>query len=79
MGGVLTLLVAEQMEITAAAPISAPMGVQNRFLPFARLGSLVMKTTYWRGIASGSSCWINGMITANAGFPSQIGGWICTT
>ncbi len=48
MGGVLTLLVAEQMEITAAAPISAPMGVQNRFLPFARLGSLVMKTTYWQ-------------------------------
>ena len=47
MGGVLTLLVAEQMEITAA-PISAPMGVQNRFLPFARLGSLVMKTTYWQ-------------------------------
>lgn len=48
MGGVLTLLIAEQMEITAAVPISAPMGVQNRLLPFARLGSLVMKTTYWQ-------------------------------
>jgi len=32
MGGVLTLLAAEQMEITSAIPVSAPMGIQNRLL-----------------------------------------------
>lgn len=49
MGGVLTLLLAEQMHLTAAAPISAPMAVQNRAMPFARIGSLFIKTTYWKG------------------------------
>lgn len=49
MGGVLTLLLAEQMRITAAAPISAPMAVQNKAMPFARIGSLFIKTTYWKG------------------------------
>ena len=33
MGGVLTLLVAEQMEITAAAPISAPWAYRTVFCP----------------------------------------------
>lgn len=49
MGGVLTLLLAEQMELTAAAPISAPMAVQNRMMPFARVASLVVKNVAWRG------------------------------
>lgn len=47
MGGVLTLLLAEQMELTAAVPISAPMAVQNKLMPFARIGSLFVKTSYW--------------------------------
>lgn len=47
MGGVLTLLLAEQMDVCCAMPISAPMAVQNKFMPFARVGSLFVKTVYW--------------------------------
>ena len=32
MGGILTLLAAEQMEITSAIPVSAPMGIQFRLI-----------------------------------------------
>jgi len=35
MGGVLALLLAEQMKVDACVPISAPTAVQNRFLPLA--------------------------------------------
>ncbi|MGN0778061.1 MAG: alpha/beta hydrolase [Aristaeellaceae bacterium] len=49
MGGVLTLLLAEQMELTAAAPISAPMAVQNRFMPLARYAAPFMPMVWWRG------------------------------
>ncbi len=48
MGGVLTLLLAEQMEPTAVAPISAPMAVQNRLMPLARFVAPVMPTIWWR-------------------------------
>lgn len=47
MGGVLTLLLAEQMELTAAAPISAPMAVQNRLMPFARFAAPLMPRISW--------------------------------
>lgn len=47
MGGVLTLLLAEQMELTAAAPISAPMAVQNKLMPFARLASPLIPHISW--------------------------------
>lgn len=47
MGGVLALLLAEQMDITAAAPISAPMAVQNKLLFLARPASLLLKTIMW--------------------------------
>lgn len=47
MGGVLTLLLAEQMEVTAAAPISAPMAVQNKMLGLAGPASLFIKTIMW--------------------------------
>ena len=36
MGGCLTLMIAEQSDPTAIAPISAPMGVLNRWFPLAR-------------------------------------------
>ncbi len=49
MGGVLALLLAEQMEITAAAPVSAPMAVQNRFMPFARVAAPFIRHISWDG------------------------------
>lgn len=47
MGGVLTLLLAEQMDVTAAAPISAPMAVQQKMLALAGPASLFVKTIMW--------------------------------
>ena len=49
MGGVLTLILAEQMELTSAAPISAPMAVQNKMMPLARFAAPFMPTVWWRG------------------------------
>lgn len=47
MGGCLTLLLAEQMQPTAAAAISAPMGTRAP-LWAASLASPVLKTIWWR-------------------------------
>lgn len=47
MGGVLTLLLAEQMDVTAAAPISAPTAVQNKLLGLAGPASVFIKTIMW--------------------------------
>lgn len=49
MGGVITLLLAEEMELTACAPISAPMAVQNKLMPFAKLAAPFMPMTWWGG------------------------------
>lgn len=48
MGGVLTLLLAESEGMTAAIPISAPMGVQSRFMPFAGVAAPFVKTVRWK-------------------------------
>lgn len=47
MGGCLALILAEQMEVTAIAPISAPMGTKAP-LWAATLASPFMKTVWWR-------------------------------
>lgn len=47
MGGVLSLILAEQMEVTAVAPISAPMAVQNKAMALAGPASLFIKTIQW--------------------------------
>lgn len=49
MGGVLTLLLAEEMTLTACAPVSAPMAVQNKLMPFAKLAAPLMPMTWWGG------------------------------
>ena len=49
MGGCLTLILTSQGGLTACAPISAPMAVQNRFLPLAKPASLVMPVIWWKG------------------------------
>jgi carboxylesterase len=48
MGGVLALLLAEQMPVTAAIPLSAPMAVKNPLAPLARLAAPFMPVTYWK-------------------------------
>ena len=47
MGGVITLLLAEEMELTACAPISAPMAVQNKLMPLAGLAAPFVPTIWW--------------------------------
>lgn len=49
MGGVLSLILAEQMDVTSAIPISAPTAVQNRLMPFARAASIFIKNITWNG------------------------------
>ena len=45
MGGCLTLMIAEQSDPTAIAPISAPMGVLNRWFPLARFAAPFLPIT----------------------------------
>ena len=47
MGGVLALLVAEQMKVDACVPISAPMAVKNRLLPLAGVFAPPMPRIAW--------------------------------
>lgn len=47
MGGVLALLVAEQMKVDACIPISAPMAVQNRLMPLAGILAPLYKRIAW--------------------------------
>ena len=49
MGGVITLLLAEEMPLTACAPISAPMAVQNKLMPLAKFAAPLMPMTWWGG------------------------------
>ncbi|MBP3542585.1 MAG: alpha/beta fold hydrolase [Clostridia bacterium] len=47
MGGVLALLVAEQMKVDACVPISAPMAVQNPFLGLAGIAAPLIPRIPW--------------------------------
>lgn len=47
MGGVLALLIAEQMKVDACVPISAPMAAKNKLLPLAGVMSPFMKRISW--------------------------------
>lgn len=47
MGGVLSLILAEQMEVTSVVPISAPMAVKNKSMCLAGPASLFIKTIWW--------------------------------
>lgn len=49
MGGVLTLLLARELPLTACATISAPMAVQNKLMPLAGAAAPFMPTVWWRG------------------------------
>lgn len=48
MGGVLALLVAEQMKIDACVPISAPMATRNRLISLATLAAPFYPRVAWR-------------------------------
>ncbi len=52
MGGVLSLIAAEQMEITSVMTFSAPMKTKNKLMPLARFAAPIMPVTHWRNDAS---------------------------
>ena len=52
MGGVLALLLAEEMDLTACVSIAAPMKTANRFAPFAPLAAPFYPTVHKRADGS---------------------------
>ncbi len=71
MGGVLTLILAEQADLTAAAPISAPMAVQNKAMAFAGPASLFMKTVNWSSDPERQNMLIPQYDHGYTGFPTK--------
>ncbi len=47
MGGVIALLIAEQMKINACVPISAPMATQNKLMPLAAVFAPLYPRVAW--------------------------------
>lgn len=47
MGGVLTLLAAEQMEVTCCVPIAAPVKISNPLIGLAKYASVFIKEIHW--------------------------------
>ena len=71
MGGVLSLILAEQMETTAVAPISAPMAVQNKAMALAGPASLFIKTIQWESNPVRASQLDQRYDYGYAGFPTR--------
>ncbi|MBQ2977765.1 MAG: alpha/beta fold hydrolase [Clostridia bacterium] len=49
MGGVLSLLLAQEMDLTACVPIAAPMKTENKFRSVALLAAPFVPMIRWRG------------------------------
>lgn len=73
MGGCLALLIAETMQPTAVAPISAPMGVLNPLLPFAGLAAPFVPRIMWRSRSDMSGVLDERYDYGYLGFPTRCG------
>ncbi|MEG0269482.1 MAG: alpha/beta fold hydrolase [Clostridia bacterium] len=71
MGGVLALLVAEQMKVDACVPISAPMATKNKFMPFAHIAAPFIKRIAWEPPAERSTVLDSTYDFGYTGFPTQ--------
>lgn len=71
MGGVLALLLAEEMPLTACATISAPMAVQNKMMPFAGVAAPFVPTIWWRGDSQRASMLDDRYDLGYPGFPTR--------
>ncbi len=73
MGGCLALLIAQTLQPTAIATISAPMGVQNPLLPLAGIAAPFVKRIMWRS-REGSSYPVDDRYDYGyPGFPTKCG------
>lgn len=73
MGGVLTMILAEQMDVTAAAPISAPTAVKARGLALAGLAHHFIKHIWWNPPTERQDVLDQRYDYGYPGFPTQCG------
>lgn len=73
MGGVLALLVAEQMKVDACIPISAPMGTKNKLLCLAGIAAPFIKRIPWGGDPDRPSVLDKDYDYGYSGFPTAKG------
>lgn len=73
MGGVLALLVAEQMKVNACAAISAPMATKNKLLPLCGLAAPFVRRISWHAPSSRLSALNQDYDFGYSGFPTQKG------
>ncbi len=73
MGGVLSLLVAEQMQIDACVPISAPVDVKNKLLGLSGIAAPFIKRIAWGGGGEYHKCLDKAYDFGYAGFPTAKG------
>ena len=78
MGGVLALLLAQQAKPDSVIPISAPMGVQNKFIRFARYAAPFMPMMSWRGDPERAGQLDQNYDFGYAGFPTKCAGDLWT-
>ena len=74
MGGVLALLVAEQMQIDACVPISAPMDVKNKLLGLAAIAAPLYPRVAWGGPGEYHKGLDKAYDFGYSGFPTKKGG-----
>lgn len=70
MGGDLTLLAAEQMDVTCCIPISAPMKTQARFTWLARQAAVFKPVLHWRSGAVSDATLLQDYNIGYTGFPT---------
>jgi carboxylesterase len=71
MGGLLALLIAEQMRVEACVPISTPMAVQNRLLPLAGIAAPFRPRIAWTSQDSHHSGLAKAYDYGYSGFPTK--------
>ena len=71
MGGVLTLLIAQQTKVNAVVVMSAPMALKNKFASLARLASPFSPVTYWRSDSEREKLLDHRYDYGYPGFPTQ--------
>lgn len=73
MGGILTLLLAQQMDVTAAAPISAPTAVKAKGLALTGLAAPFIKHIWWNPSPERQAILDQRYDYGYPGFPTQCG------
>ncbi|MBR3494704.1 MAG: alpha/beta fold hydrolase [Clostridia bacterium] len=71
MGGVISLILAEQEQPDAVIPVSAPMAVQNKMMPLAKILSPLMPVISWGDGDPNDNLLIDKYNLGYGGFPTR--------